>query len=106
MPTYEYHCNKCGKQFDFFQRMSADPLTVCPEELCGEKPWGKGSVKRLIGEGAGIIFKGSGFYCTDYKKESVPPTIKQPEHSSHSATTSTPAASTAPVSTPAKDSGK
>ena len=61
MPTYDYRCEKCGHTFDAFQRMSADVLTECPE--CKEH-----ALKRLIGSGAGIIFKGSGFYETDYKR--------------------------------------
>lgn len=60
MPTYEYKCEECSDRFDHFQSMSSDPLKVCSK--CG------GKLRRLIGEGAGIIFKGSGFYCTDYKK--------------------------------------
>lgn len=59
MPTYEYKCLDCGKTFDVFQNMTAPRLTQC--RFCG------GRVKRLVGAGAGIIFKGSGFYCTDYK---------------------------------------
>ena len=59
MPTYEYECQKCGHRFEEFQSMKDAPLTKCPE--C------KGKVKRLIGAGAGFIFKGSGFYITDYR---------------------------------------
>ena len=62
MPTYEYKCKECGHSFDAFQSMSAEPIKVCPK--C------KGEVKRLIGPGAGPIFKGSGFYQTDYKNKS------------------------------------
>ena len=69
MPTYEYVCEKCGHRFDKFQPISAKPLTVCPENLCGRKRWAKGKVKRVIGAGAGVIFKGSGFYITDYRSE-------------------------------------
>ncbi len=69
MPTYEYICDKCGHKFDLFQSISAQPLTVCPKELCGQKSWGKGKVKRAISGGAGLIFKGSGFYITDYRSE-------------------------------------
>jgi putative FmdB family regulatory protein len=58
MPTYDYECAKCGHTFDAFQNMSDDPLKKCPE--CG-----KNSLKRLIGGGLGVIFKGSGFYVTD-----------------------------------------
>ena len=61
MPTYDYRCERCGHTFDAFQRMSEDALTECPQ--CGEH-----ALKRLIGSGAGIIFKGSGFYETDYKR--------------------------------------
>lgn len=63
MPTYEYECRKCGRIFEEFQSITAEPLTVC---TCGEK----GKVRRMIGTGAGIIFKGSGFYETDYRSES------------------------------------
>jgi len=69
MPTYEYVCEKCGHKFEKFQSIAAKPLAVCPEELCGLKRWGKGKVKRVIGAGAGLIFKGSGFYITDYRSE-------------------------------------
>lgn len=81
MPTYVYLCEKCGHQFEHFQSISADPLTVCLKEACVQKRWGKGKVKRAITGGAGLIFKGSGFYITDYrsdkykeaaKKESAP----------------------------------
>ena len=61
MPTYEYECTACSHQFESFQAITAKPLKKCPE--CG------GAVKRLIGRGAGIIFKGSGFYETDYKRK-------------------------------------
>ena len=69
MPTYEYVCEKCGHEFEKFQSIAAKPLTVCPEELCAQKKWGKGKVKKVIGAGAGLIFKGSGFYITDYRSE-------------------------------------
>ncbi len=62
MPTYEYECQECGYRFEKFQNMSDEPLESCPE--CG------GKLKRLIGKGAGVIFKGLGFYATDYKKSS------------------------------------
>ena len=67
MPTYEYECGKCGKHFDAFQSMKDEPFRNCPKELCRMKTWGKGKVKRLLGAGAGLIFKGSGFYITDYR---------------------------------------
>ena len=62
MPTYDYECSKCKKIFTAFHGMSAKPLKVC--SLCG-----KGPVKRLIGTGSGLHFKGTGFYITDYKKK-------------------------------------
>ena len=64
MPTYDYQCQKCGHRFEVFQSMKDDRLTDCPLETCD------GNVKRLLGTGAGIIFKGSGFYQTDYRSDS------------------------------------
>jgi putative FmdB family regulatory protein len=69
MPTYEYACAKCGKQFEKFQPIADKALTVCPKENCCRKTWGKGRVTRVIGAGAGLIFKGSGFYITDSRSE-------------------------------------
>jgi len=66
MPTYEYVCEKCGHQFEQFQPISAKPLNECPKGLCVQKRWGKGKVRRAISGGAGLLFKGSGFYITDY----------------------------------------
>ncbi len=65
MPTYDYRCEGCGHTFDEFQSMTADLLTECPE--CKEP-----KLRRLIGSGAAIIFKGSGFYETDYKRARKP----------------------------------
>lgn len=64
MPTYEYACPKCGAEFELFQSMNDAPLKKCPQ--CK-----KTGVRRLIGGGAGLIFKGSGFYITDYKNNSA-----------------------------------
>ena len=64
MPTYEYECRKCGHQFEKFQSITAEPVKTCPK--C------RGKVARMLTTGAGIIFKGSGFYQTDYKKSSTP----------------------------------
>jgi len=69
MPTYEYVCAKCEETFDLFQSISERPITTCPKDLCRQKTWGKGKVKRAITAGAGLIFKGSGFYVTDYRSE-------------------------------------
>jgi len=65
MPTYDYQCQSCNHQFEHFQSMLSELLTDCPK--CSEP-----KLKRLIGSGGGIIFKGSGFYCTDYKKKEKP----------------------------------
>ena len=70
MPTYEYSCEKCGGTFELVQSMRDAPLKECAKELCRQKKWGHGKVKRLIGTGAGLIFKGSGFYITDYRSDS------------------------------------
>ena len=69
MPTYEYHCEKCDLNFELTQSMKDDALKTCPKELCQRKTWGRGAVKRQIGAGAGLIFKGTGFYITDYRSE-------------------------------------
>ncbi len=61
MPTYEYECDKCGHRFDVFQSITEKPLCQCPK--C------KGKLRRLIGAGGAIIFRGSGFYATDYRSE-------------------------------------
>lgn len=77
MPTYEYACQKCGKHFDAFQSMRDEPYKTCPKELCQLPKWGKGKVKRLLGTGAGLIFKGSGFYITDYRSNSYKEAAKK-----------------------------
>ena len=63
MPTYEYHCDACAHNFDEFQSIKEEPLTKCPQ--CGKK-----KLRRVFGTGAAILFKGSGFYETDYRSES------------------------------------
>ena len=63
MPTYAYRCSQCGHEFEEYQQMTADPLIRCPS--CGGD-----TLARVMGTGSGVIFKGSGFYKTDYKKES------------------------------------
>ena len=87
MPTYEYVCDDCGKEFELFQSMKDDALKTC---TCGKN----GRVTRKIGGGAGLLFKGSGFYITDYRKTSgsaAPSSTPAP-------TGSTPAPSSAPSS--------
>jgi putative FmdB family regulatory protein len=88
MPTYEYECKKCGR-FDLFQRITEERLERCPK--C------KGKVKRLLGAGAGIIFKGSGFYQTDYRSEGYKSKARA-ESTSASPSPSTPST---PSTTPA-----
>lgn len=66
MPTYEYICAKCGHEMEAFHSMKDAPLTQCP--ACKRK-----GLKRKVGGGAGLIFKGTGFYITDYKKKSGTP---------------------------------
>src|SRR5262252_9595973 len=77
MPTYEYSCQKCGQTFEAFQSMRDEAFRECPKELCRLPKWGHGKVKRLLGTGAGIIFKGSGFYSTDYRSESYKEAAKK-----------------------------
>jgi putative FmdB family regulatory protein len=69
MPTYEYVCSKCGHEFEKFQPIADKPLKICPENLCARKKWGRGKVKKMISAGAGLIFKGSGFYITDHRSD-------------------------------------
>lgn len=70
MPTYEYHCDACDHNFDEFQSMKDEPLKKCPK--CG-----KNKLRRLFGTGAAVIFKGSGFYETDYRSESYKSAAKK-----------------------------
>src|SRR3954452_17791439 len=86
MPTYEYACNKCGLEFEVFQSMKDDPLKTCN---CGKK----GKVTRKIGRGAGLIFKGNGFYETDYKRTAERKKATASENTA-------PAAPSTPASTP------
>ena len=72
MPTYDYLCDNCGHKFEKFQSITARPLRKCPK--CG-----RNQLKRLIGTGAGIIFKGSGFYETDYRSENYKEAKKKAE---------------------------
>src|SRR5689334_22944298 len=81
MPTYEYECQKCGHHFEQFQLISAKPLTRCPKPRC------KGKVKRLLGTGAGLLFKGSGFYITDYRSHGYKEAAKKDSQSSTPAKT-------------------
>src|SRR5579864_593843 len=97
MPTYEYQCQKCGHEFEAFQSISAEPLKNCPKELCAQKKWGRGRVTKKISGGAGLLFKGSGFYITDYRSQKYKDAAKKE---------STPAADTKSDSKPAKTESK
>src|SRR3989442_8923404 len=77
MPTYEYSCQKCGQTFEAFQSMRDEPFRECPKELCRLPKWGHGKVKRMLGTGAGLIFKGSGFYTTDYRSSAYQEAAKK-----------------------------
>lgn len=101
MPTYEYTCLKCQAQFEVSQRISESPLTQCPKESCPGKKWGKGKVQRGVGGGAGLLFKGSGFYITDYRSsnyQSAAASDSKPSGSAPASGTATPTSSPAPAS--------
>ena len=107
MPTYEYVCEKCGHQFEMIQPISAKPLTICPEDLCARKRWGKGKIKRAISTGGGLIFKGSGFYTTDYRSEKYKEAARKDVPSTSSTgSESKPASSGESKSVPAKPPAK
>jgi putative FmdB family regulatory protein len=82
MPTYEYLCEKCGQTFEAFQSMKDEPFKICSKELCRQDLWGQGTVKRLLGTGAGLLFKGSGFYITDYRSSGYKESAKKEGDSS------------------------
>ena len=77
MPTYEYRCEKCEQIFEAFQSMKDEAFKVCPQGLCRQDIWGQGKVKRLLGAGAGLLFKGSGFYITDYRSSGYKESAKK-----------------------------
>jgi putative FmdB family regulatory protein len=110
MPTYEYICEKCGHEFEALQSISAGPLRICPKEFCAQKKWGRGRVKRRISAGGGLLFKGSGFYTTDYRSEGYKQAAKKDAVTSNSSGgKSKPEKSEtkpAPVNTPDKATGK
>lgn len=116
MPTYEYVCEKCGHEFEKFQSIADKPLSTCPKDACAQKKWGKGRVKKKISAGAGLIFKGSGFYITDYRSDKYKEAAKQEsnaakpagESKTSSASDSKPAAKTEskPSNKPSKPPAK
>src|SRR6185295_20390487 len=102
MPTYEYVCAKCGHEFEKVQPIAAKALTQCPADLCAKKKWGRGAVKRKIGLGGGLIFKGSGFYITDYRSEGYKSAAKKDSEASKPAAPS----ESKPATTAAKTESK
>ncbi len=94
MPTYDYECQACGHTYELFQSIKAAPVRKCPK--CG-----KSKAKRLIGMGAGVIFKGSGFYQTDYRSDSYKKAAASDSSGSSTSSTSTSASSTAGSDAPA-----
>lgn len=88
MPTYEYECTTCGHQFETVQSMKDPHLKDCPQQECA------GPVKRKIGRGAGLIFKGTGFYITDYRSDSYKAAAKQDSASSATASSGSSGGST------------
>jgi len=116
MPTYEYSCQQCGQNFDAFQSMRDEPFRECPKELCRLPKWGHGKVKRLFGTGDGLIFKGTGFYTTDYRSDSYKEAAKKESPAAASggeksaaakepSKAPSPAEKKSPEKKPAKDSG-
>ncbi len=105
MPTYEYQCDKCKKTFEAVQSMKDDAFTICPKALCQQKSWGKGKVRRQIGTGAGLIFKGSGFYTTDYRSEGYKTAAQADAKGLHAEYTAGKEAAAAKESSGAKESG-
>ena len=93
MPTYDYQCQTCGHQFEAKQSMKDPHLTDCPQEGCA------GPVKRKIGAGAGFIFKGNGFYITDYRSDSYKAAAKKDSESASASSSSTSASSSTSSST-------
>jgi putative FmdB family regulatory protein len=101
MPTYDYQCQQCGHRFEVFQSMKDERLTDCPLETCD------GKVKRLLGTGAGIIFKGSGFYETDYRSASYKKAASadKPSDSSSSSSSGGSSGESKPASTTSTTTG-
>ena len=95
MPTYDYKCEGCDHRFEHFQTMSSDTLKTCPE--CEQD-----SLRRLIGSGSALIFKGTGFYCTDYKKPSLDAKVERTKEAAKQVKESA-AAAPAPKSSPSSE---
>jgi putative FmdB family regulatory protein len=106
MPTYEYICAKCGHEFEKYQSMADKALTTCLKEVCAEKKWARGRVTRKISTGGGLIFKGSGFYTTDYRSEGYKQAAKKDTDSAKPATPAAAPGSDGKAATPAKPAAK
>ena len=100
MPTYEYICEKCGHEFEVFQSMNDEHLKDCPKKGCA------GPVKRAIGGGAGLIFKGSGFYITDYRSDNYKSGAKKDKEGSKSSSSSSSSSKSTAKSASKKSSKK
>src|ERR1700733_13330277 len=105
MPTYEYVCKKCGHEFELSRSRRAKPLQTCPKELCAQRKWGRGRVTKKISGGAGLLFKGSGFYITDYRSQKYKNAKKKDSSSPETNPTKT-EPKPAPAAAPAAKSGK
>lgn len=99
MPTYDYKCQACGREFEKFQSITSSPIKKCPH--CG-----KNQVKRLIGAGAGLIFKGSGFYVTDYRDKSYTDRAKSESSGGSDAKTASTAESATSTKSDSASAGK
>jgi putative FmdB family regulatory protein len=106
MPTYEYVCSKCGHEFEKVQSIAVNALSTCPEDLCGKKKWGRGKVKRKLSAGAGLIFKGSGFYITDYRSEGYKQAAKKDSDAAKPAASTGSDSKSAPANPAAKTETK
>ena len=80
MPVYDYKCNTCGAVFEYKQKMSESPIEKCPEDICTSEVKGQGSVHRIMSKNVGLIFKGTGFYQTDYVTKDKPKTESPAAH--------------------------
>ena len=99
MPTYEYQCQSCKRIHETFQTITAKPLTKCPRCKTGK-------LKRLLGSGSGFLFKGSGFYITDYRSKSYREGKKRDEQSKPSSSPSSPTSSGSSPSSKSPSTGK
>ncbi|HEX7570060.1 MAG TPA: zinc ribbon domain-containing protein [Verrucomicrobiae bacterium] len=102
MPTYEYVCKKCGHEFEARHSIAAPALKTCPEDLCAKKKWGRGQVTKKISAGTGLLFKGGGFYITDYRSEGYKSAAKKDVAPAKSEAKSEPKSDSKPAPKPGK----